>query len=173
MSAANRVRQFLLAAAAFVTRQGDSAAAAGELLPPEGVDLFGGLPAYDRRHALSVMHTLLEQGHNDPDLLAAALLHDVGKTGSPAGRLRLGHRVLMVLIGALAPGWIDRLAHEGNGSWRQAFFVQAHHAELGAELALKVGCTQVTAELIRQHEADAVPGQDPRAAALRAADAAN
>jgi len=161
------------AAAALAQGEGVSAPAVGRLLPPEGVALFNGMPRYDRRHALSVIHTLQQQGHDDPDLLAAALLHDVGKTGSAAGRLRLWHRVLMVLAGALAPELIDRLGRESGRPLRRAFFVQEHHAELGADLALKAGCSQATVELIRRHEMAGVPERDPRGAALRAADAAN
>ena len=168
-----RVRQFLRAAAALVQGEEVSAPAIGRLLPPKGVALFNGMPRYDRRHALSVIRTLQQQGHDDPDLLAAALLHDVGKTGSAAGRLRLLHRVLMVLAKALAPGSIDRLGRESGRPFRQAFFVQKHHAELGANLALGAGCSQATAELISRHEEAGVPEQDPRGAALRAADSAN
>ncbi len=168
-----RVRQFMRAAAALVQGEEVAAPAIGRLLPPKGVALFNGMPRYDRRHALSVVRTLQQQGHDDPDLLAAALLHDVGKTGSAAGRLRLWHRVLMVLARALAPGLLERFGREGGGSWRQAFFVQKHHAELGADLALEAGCSQATAELVRRHEMAGVPEQDPRGAALRAADSAN
>jgi len=168
-----RVRQFVLAAAALVQGEGVAPLAIGRLLPPEGVALFYDMPLYDRRHALNVLRTLQQQGHADPDLLAAALLHDVGKTGSAAGRLRLWHRVLMVLAGALVPGLIDRLGREGGGLVGRAFFVQKHHAELGADLALKAGCTQATAELIRRHEMAGVPELDARGVALRAADAAN
>lgn len=135
--------------------------------------LFGAMPRYDRRHGMSVMQSLRERGQNDPDLLAAALLHDVGKTVSPAGRLRLWHRVLMVLVRAAAPGWMERLGGEGGGAWRRAFFVQAHHAEVGAELVRAAGCSQVTADLVGRHERAPLPGDDPRLAALRAADAAN
>ena len=36
----------------------------------------------DQRHSLNVMRTLRRQGHTEPDLLAAALLHDVGKSAA-------------------------------------------------------------------------------------------
>jgi hypothetical protein len=180
MSAQYRVRQFLLAAGASLRRERLPDPAVSSILPPAGVELFQRMPAYDRRHALGVLRTLQKQGREDPDLLAAALLHDVGKTVSEAGRLRLWHRVAMVLLGALRPGLIDRIGratpsedpptHEG---WRRAFFVQAQHAEIGAESALRAGCSGATAELIRCHETPCIPVQDPRLAALRAADAAN
>jgi hypothetical protein len=131
------------------------------------------MPRYDRCHALSVLRALQAEGQRDPDLLAAALLHDAGKTSSAAGRLRLGHRVAMVLLGAVRPGLIARTGQEHRGGWRQAFFLQAHHAEIGAELALQAGCSHATAELIRRHENRSEAALDPRLAALQAADAAN
>jgi hypothetical protein len=180
MSAHYRVRQFLLAAGASLRRERLPDPAIGRLLTPAGVELFSRMPAYDRRHALGVLRTLQKQGQEEPDLLAAALLHDVGKTVSEAGRLRLWHRVAMVLLGASRPGLIDRIEREAlsedpptRKGWRQALFVQAHHAHIGAELALRAGCSQATAELIRCHETTCDPVQDPRLAALRAADAAN
>ena len=164
MSAHYRVRQFLLAAEASLRRERSPEPAIRGLLPPAGVQLFSRMPRYDRRHALSVLRALQAEGQRDPDLLAAALLHDAGKTGSAAGRLRLGHRVAMVLLGALGVR---------QPCCRAAFFVQAHHAEIGAELALQAGCSQATAELIRHHENRCEAAQDPRLAALQAADAAN
>jgi hypothetical protein len=173
MSGLYRVRQFLLAAGALLQPRGLTDPSVGRLLRPAGVELFNRMPRYDRRHAQRVMGALQEQGQRDPDLLAAALLHDVGKTGSEAGRLRLWHRVVMVLLGAFAPRLRDRMGLERGGGWRQAFFVQVHHAQLGADLALKAGCSHVTVELIRCHELPCVPERDPRGEALRAADAAN
>jgi hypothetical protein len=76
-------------------------------------------------------------------------LHDVGKSG---GRLRLWHRVLIVLIEALRPPLLDRLAKDEPRSWRYLFLVHRHHPELGAELAQAAGCSPITVELIRWHQ---------------------
>lgn len=149
-------------------------------LSPAAADLFQMMPPYDRRHALDVLHTLQKRGYTDQDLLAAALLHDVGKTGHQTGRLRLWHRVAVVLMHAFWPGLLERLGQERPASsgksrwvWRQPFFVQLHHAAIGAELALKAGCSPQTVELIRRHEDLANPADDPLLAALQAADSAN
>ena len=48
----------------------------------------------EQAHAVSVYRQLVAQGETSSDLLAAALLHDVGKSLSP---LRLWERVLIVL----------------------------------------------------------------------------
>jgi putative nucleotidyltransferase with HDIG domain len=131
------------------------------------------MPGYDQHHALEVMRTLQEMGHGDPDLLVAALLHDVGKTVDQRGALRLWHRVSVVLMRAFWPSLLERLGQSHPGNWRRPFFVQQHHAESGAELAHQAGCTARTVELIRRHEDPSSRVDDPFLAALQAADGAN
>lgn len=143
-------------------------------LPPRAVELFLGMPYYDQQHALSVLATLQRQGYDDPDLMAAALLHDVGKSVSPAGRPRLWHRVATVLGQAFWPGLLERLSEESSGrGWRQPFYIQKHHATLGAQLAQEAGCSPVTVRLIRYHEEADSQIDDPWLAALQAADSTN
>jgi hypothetical protein len=168
VSAPYRVRQFVRAVAAWA-RPPDAAQVAS-ILPPAALDLFAQMPPNDRRHGLAVMAALQATGHDDPDLLAAALLHDVGK----AGALRLWHRVAVVLLRAAWPPLLERLAQDDAPGWRYAFYVQRHHAQQGRQLALVAGCSPRTAELIARHEAPpgAFPG-DSLLAALQQADSAN
>ena len=143
-------------------------------LPPLAVDLFLSMPYYDQQHALKVVETLRRQGYHDPDLIAAALLHDVGKSVSLAGRPRLWHRVATVLGHAFWPDLLERLSREDQGEgWRQPFYVQEHHAALGAQLAQEAGCSPVTESLIRHHEEPGSESDDPWLAALQAADSTN
>ncbi|MFQ5811934.1 MAG: hypothetical protein ACE5I2_01895 [Anaerolineae bacterium] len=120
-----------------------------EYLTPPQAELFQRMPRCDQRHGLDVFYALRRRQHHDHDLLAAALLHDVGKIG---GWLRLWHRVLIVLIEAIGPQVLDRLATEKPGSWRYPFFVHQQHPKLGAELAQAAGCSPTTVELIRRHQ---------------------
>ena len=173
MSAIYRVQQFLSAVNSWVRPDGGDLDLASEYLPPEALDLFGAMPRYDRRHALDVLGTLRRERHTEPDLLAAALLHDVGKTAHDRDPLRLWHRVMVVLLRALAPGRLAAFARDEPGSWRQPFFVQQNHAAIGAELALRAGCSRATAELIRQHEDPIAVTDDPQLAALKTADSRN
>ena len=173
MSALYRVRQFLRAAGAWVrSGEGDGGFAA-RFLPPLAVKLFQAMPRYDQQHALNVCQTLERQGHVERDLLAAALLHDSGKSVAQGARVGLWYRVAVVLIRVFWPSLLGRLAKDEQGSWRRPFYVQVHHAAIGAEAAQQAGCSEITVGLIRHHE-DA-PGQafDPLLAALQAADNEN
>jgi predicted HD phosphohydrolase len=179
MSALYRVRQFAQAVGAIVRspdRTQDRSVAgvddlAARFLRPEALALFRAMPRYDRRHGLAVARYLRTGGHDDADLMAAALLHDVGKTCYPGGGVSLAHRVAAVLVRAVGPGLLEQLGRE-NVRWRRSFYVQAHHAALGAELARKAGCSPATVWLIRHHE-DAPAEADDRLAALQAADSRN
>jgi putative nucleotidyltransferase with HDIG domain len=134
------------------------------------LSLFETMPSYDRQHALIVARALESEGHDDPDVLAAALLHDVGKTAHQDGALRLVHRVAVVLMRALGSGVLESVAEDQPGSWRHPFHVQRFHASIGADLARNAGCSPRTVQLIRCHEDRIDQTEDPELAALQAAD---
>lgn len=115
------------------------------VLPGSAVALFERMPVADRRHALDVAERLLKAGHTDPELLSAALLHDVAK----GHRVRLWHRVAGVLLEAVAPRTLARLASPRPASWRYPFHLYLHHAALSAEEARAAGCSDRSAAFIR------------------------
>ena len=139
------------------------------------IELFQRMSGSEQRHAFGVLRTVQKEGHSEPVLAQAALLHDVGKVG---GRIRLWHRVATVLLQAIHPALLHRLALNQAGSWRYPFFVQLHHAQRGADLAAGAGTDSLAMALIRMHHA--VPeqsGLDAQGqallAALRSADGEN
>lgn len=159
-----RVRQFVTHLTARVEIEEELHARA--LLPAAAYELFAEMPVADRRHALDVLAKLRGSGVTDPDVLAAALLHDAAK----GKRVRLWHRVAVVLVEAVAPGGLLRLASADPKSWRYPFHLHVHHAELSAQAALETGCSRRVAAFIHGTPA----GPDAQlAAALRAADAAS
>jgi len=164
MRPAYRVRQFSAHLRAQVAPA--ERAAAHALLPATAAPLFDTMPVADQRHALDVVGRLHQAGVDDADLLAAALLHDAAK----GARLRLWHRVVVVLLEAVAPRGLERLASTNPGSWRYPFHLHRHHAELSARAALDAGCGQRVAAFI-QGTPDRSDAQ--LEAALRAADAAS
>jgi predicted HD phosphohydrolase len=138
---------------------------AAHVLTPAALALFCSMEIQDQRHGLDVCATLRQAGLANTDLLAAALLHDVGKA---AIRLPAWQRAIIVLLERFAPRLLERL---GQGepqepirpvpsvaerslldSWRRSFVIHAHHSEIGARWAQEAGCSPLTIALIRQHQ---------------------
>jgi len=144
----------------------DDRAILAATLPPGGRALFATMSRNDQRHGLTVYRALREalreRGRADADLLAAALLHDVGKGG---GRVPLWVRPPVVLLRAFAPRALAWLARAPRPWWRRPFHNAWHHAEIGADLAAAAGLPERAVLLIRTHH-------DPRgpAAELHAVD---
>ncbi len=144
-----RFRQFFGALTARIDDSDEQTLA--RLLTPPQLALFRRMARSDQRHSLDVCATLRQAGHKDPALLAAALLHDVGKA---AGRIWLWQRVLVVLLPRWAPGlllWLERGDLKAPW-WRRGFVVNRMHPELGAHWAAEAGCLPATIDLIRRHQ---------------------
>jgi hypothetical protein len=133
-------------------------------LTPAQLALFASMHPADQRHGLDVLDHLRAAGHEDPDLLTAALLHDCAK-GRSVG---LAHRVAWSLGERYGDGVRDAFARLPGFS--TAFERLRVHAEASARLAHEAGCSERTVELIRHQAAptDPVAGR-----ALRLADEAN
>lgn len=174
-----RVRQFFRALAARVSDEELEQAA--NILTPASLPLFHSMAAQDQRHALEVYRALCRAGHTNPQLLAAALLHDAGKA---AARLPAWQRAIIVLLERFAPRLLVRLSQgepQGHAlslpkGWRRPFIVHARHPEIGARWAEEAGCPPLTVALIRRHQdrlEDCRTEKDQLLAALQAADNLN
>jgi hypothetical protein len=118
-------------------------------LRPAEVELFRSLSRADQAHSFRVMKTLQEQGGADRELLAAALLHDVGKTKA---RLPLWLRPAIILGHALLPGRVNEWGQGEAAGWRLPFVIKARHPEWGAQMAEAAGSEPLTIALIRRHQ---------------------
>jgi len=159
--AAYRSRQFL--AALRPRLAGDDRLLVAQHISPALQRLFYTMSARDQRHSVDVARALLAEGEDDEALVQAALLHDVGK-----GPLRLWHRVAFVILQALSPRLLARLAPPGTGGWRAPFDRLLRHGERGAQMLEAAGAPQETVRLVRYHENASV--QERSLARLRAAD---
>jgi hypothetical protein len=172
-----RVRQFLRAVVARVSEE--ELEQISDVLTPASLDLFRSMDVQDQRHGLDVCAALRQAGHANPDLLAAALLHDVGKS---AAWLPVWQRAIIVLVERFAPGMLARVSQHASQSiskpaspghrperireyrdrgvwgcesvraWWRPFAVHARHPEVGAHWAENAGCSPLTVALIRRHE---------------------
>lgn len=134
------------------------------MLSPAEQQLFARFGASDRRHGYRVMCALCAAGQTHPELLAAALLHDVGKTKV---RLSVWQRSLIVLGQLFFPG---RLALWGAGEpvgWKRPFVVKMQHAAWGAEMAATAGSSPLTVWLIGHHQDRAPDGDETAVRLLR------
>jgi hypothetical protein len=133
--------------------------------------LFRRMQPAEQVHAFQIFKRLESAGQSTPDLLKAALLHDVGKILVP---LSVFDRIVIVvgkhLFRKAARRWAEGTPH----GWRLPFVVAEHHADWGADLACQAGATALTVELIRRHQD--TPNLNPDSqterwlAALQAAD---
>lgn len=112
--------------------------------------LFARMTRADQRHSVAVLHALLTEQRGDAVDWQAALLHDVGKAEA---RLKLWQRALWVVLRAVSPHLLERLAADRPGSWRYPLYLYRVHAARGAELVRAAGGSPLLVELIRLHDA--------------------
>ncbi len=111
--------------------------------------LFDRFSYADQQHSYRVLRLLQDAGYNHPDLLTAAVLHDIGKSCYP---LSVWERMLIVVGEKIAPG---RAAQWGDGpldSWKRPFVVRSRHPVWGADMATAVGSSPGAVDLIRRHQ---------------------
>ncbi len=131
-------------------------------LPPSALPLFQTMSPADQRHSLRVCQGLLARGCADKDLLAAALLHDVGKA---QGRVPFWTRPAIVLGKMLVPRLLKSLTvypYEGRTipGWKRALSNAWWHVEIGAELAAAAGLPEKAVLYIRTHHQPGGPAAE-------------
>lgn len=123
-----------------------------ELLPEAAYTLFTSQSDADQQHALRVCRGLQARGHSNPDLLVAALLHDVGKGNK---RVPFWTRPAIVLGKRLTPGLLKRLVHypvtKNLPRWQRSLSYAWWHADVGADLAADISLNAEVVAYIRRH----------------------
>ncbi|GLV57869.1 hypothetical protein KDH_47040 [Dictyobacter sp. S3.2.2.5] len=124
-------------------------------LPTSAHALFRSMTVADQQHSLRVCRGLQERGCQERDMLAAALLHDVGKA---EGRVPFWTRPTIVLGKRLLPELLRRsvvppgqIEHDRVPRWRRSLSYAWHHAEVGALLAAAAGLSERAVLYIRTH----------------------
>lgn len=141
-----RVRQFSKFCRASVSKAEQRVAAEqlGESLFP----LFMKMALPDQRHCLDVYHSLRDSDCDDPEMLTAALIHDVGKSN-----VGIWQRVAYVLLRQLAPRQLRSIASNGTG-WRVGLSSLHYHEKAGGQLAKAAGASDAIVQLISGDSAD-------------------
>lgn len=131
-------------------------------LPASALPLFQSMSRADQQHSLRVCRGLLARGCDERDMLAAALLHDVGKA---QGRVPFWTRPAIVIGKRIAPRLLIRLAvkpvypfagyaedmAKSAARWRRSLGMAWWHADVGAELAAAAGLSERAVLYIRTH----------------------
>ncbi|MFN8474671.1 MAG: hypothetical protein U0822_20945 [Anaerolineae bacterium] len=123
------------------------------VLSPAERALFDRMRPADRAHAMRVARRVRLARYDDPSLIKAALLHDVGKAGHG---IHLLHRVLRVLLAVLLPWLLTRIAATDTG-WHEPFYALVHHAAIGADLLASAGSDPLAVALVRYHDTRGTP----------------
>jgi hypothetical protein len=151
----------------------DALAEVKSWLPPPLFEVFCKMSPAEQYHAHRVRQTLIAQGHTHPDLLTAALLHDVGKSKMP---LVVWEKVAIVLGFKLArervAAWGSRL---DDTWWKRPFVVAMQHPAWGAEMVNAAGGSPLTVTLIYRHQDKITPADElyDLLSALQSADNSN
>jgi putative nucleotidyltransferase with HDIG domain len=125
------------------------------LLTVPELDLFKQLPVPDQNHSLRVLSSLEANGETDPDLLKAALLHDIGKISHP---LQRWERVFAVLLGGGFPGIAAAWGQKDPRGIHRPLVVTNQHPIWGADLVEQAGSSQRVIWLVRHHEEEDLTG---------------
>jgi hypothetical protein len=169
MTALHLVRRFVGTAWPAGPRSGGDAWARSHLLEGE-LRLWARMSRPDRRHAVAVARRVERrlQHRATRAVLAAALLHDVGKV---AARLGAYGRVVATVSSMAAGRDTAEAWSEGRGFTRRVGLYLRHH-ELGADMLAMAGSDPLTVAWAREHHLDADEWTlDPDVArALKAAD---
>lgn len=140
-------------------------ALAREILAGPLFALFEAQHPRDIIHSAATANWLVQRGHHDHDLLAAALLHDIGK-----GEQRRVDRVGYVVAGELRLAGL--LADERSPfAFRRALARSLTHSTRGAGTLERAGAPARVVELTRLHHSD--PGRDAILRLLQVADSAS
>jgi len=133
-------------------------------LPASALPLFRQMSAADQRHSLRVCQGLQARGCVEQDMLAAALLHDVGKA---QGRVPFWTRPVIVIGKRLTPALFMKLIVEPHfcdmqqlPRWQRELSYAWWHAEVGADLAATAGLSERAVLYIRTHHQSTGPAAE-------------
>lgn len=121
-----------------------------QTLSPAQIGLFRQLKRAEQLHSLNVLRDVLAQANSTPpDLAAAALLHDCGKSRYA---LATWQKTLAVLVRAFLPPLEQHLSKDDRLTfWRAPFVVRQYHPAWGAKMLSEIGASPRLIWLVAHH----------------------
>jgi hypothetical protein len=101
------------------------------------LELFAAMPVADRRHALDVAQPPARRRPRRPSTCSPPRCFTTRPRGAACG----SGTGSGVLLEAVAPRALRRLADPDPASWRHPFHLYLHHGPMSAELAERAGCS--------------------------------
>ncbi len=150
MQAAHLIRRFFGSLRPGGPSRAEQRWAEAQLLPVEAA-LWRDLPAADRRHSAAVARRVEEMLGPDATrpVLAAALLHDVGKKVSGLGTPGRVVATLAAFTVVRRPADVERWSRASGVRWFIGTYLR--HPELGARLLEGAGSDPLTVTWTREH----------------------
>lgn len=105
--------------------------------------LFFAQDVPDQRHAVEVA----ERAGGDSERVEAALLHDVGKTGSNLGAFGRSFATIAGTLGLPA---------------KRSWIMYLHHGAIGADMLQRAGASRLAVEFTRSHPGPVPHGINPQ-----------
>lgn len=135
----------------------DTLAAVQQALSPAQYVCFRKMQLSEQAHAAHVLERMQQLAGVDlpQEIIAAALLHDVGKSLHP---LRLWERAVIVLALRFFPGRAKKWGAAAPAGWRRPFVIALQHPAWGADLTAEAGSTSLTVNLVARHQEPVLPG---------------
>lgn len=144
----HRIRQGGRALLAFAQPLDDTLVARTLSAAQQG--LFRQMKRAEQLHSLNVLRDVLVQADSTPpDLAAAALLHDCGKSRYA---LATWQKSLAVVVRAFLPPLEQHLSQDERLSfWRAPFVVRQYHPAWGAQMLSEIGASPRLIWLVAHH----------------------
>jgi len=148
MSAGHLIGRFIGSLWPGPPKAADDDWARAQLVPGE-VELWNRMCNQDRRHSVGVARDTIALlgGHAERPVIAAALLHDVGKVQSNLGTF---HRVVATLSAGIAGRETAELWVRSSGITRR-IGLYLTHPEIGGDLLEMAGSDPLTSTWAREH----------------------
>jgi len=121
-----------------------------QTLSPIQMGLFRPLKRVEQLHSINVLHDVLAQDDTTPpDLAAAALLHDCGKSRYA---MTTWQKTLVVLVRTFIPSLAQHLSQEDRLTfWRAPFVVRKYHPAWGAQMLSDISAAPRLIWLVAHH----------------------
>lgn len=115
--------------------------------------IFLKLSKYEKKHSILVARAVEKQFKNDPDLVKAALLHDIGKTKY---HINIIQKSLLVLFDLLTKGKLKKITEN------KSINIFYNHGQMGYDILKDSGYNERILFIVKNHHNKNISSDDLR-----------